>query len=229
MKTLIGITGPATNGKDTVGAMLLKHMPNAVRFAYADKLKEFLKEALEAEESMEDNKEGLQVFTLNKANLFQAYFRTLREIFLKYPEVRGLGTKFVKVIDDNHEDAKEHLGIVTFTSSWRKLMQLTGTEWGRQCIDPLVWVTTYLPPDNAVVTDVRAHGDDSRYLNIEAAVILNRGGIIIKVIDPRKSSGIRKHSSETSIEEEFITHTIINDGTLEDLQDKVDESVKLYL
>lgn len=227
MITLVGITGPARHGKDTVGAMLLKHMPHAKRFAYADKIKEFLKEAVEAPETMEENKEGEQEFTLYPMSILKA-LDTLGDIASKYP-FKNLYRLFLGVIQANHALMYD-LGSprITFTSSWRKLFQLTGTEWGRQCIDRSVWIS-YLPEDNAVVTDVRAHGDSEEFKNIEAISILDKGGVMLRVIDPRKGEVIRSHSSEAGIDDEFITHTIINDGTLEDLERKVRDFTYTHL
>jgi hypothetical protein len=221
MITLIGICGPARHGKDTVGSMLLEHIPKAKRFAYADKIKELLKASVSSHESMEDNKEGEQEFILHP----QGTVRALKDIMDAGDNLGYYYSTLIKVLYDNHEVSIDH----EFTSSWRKLFQLVGTEWARQYISRSIWID-HLPDELAVVTDVRAHGDSTEFKNIEAKAILDRGGIMIKVINPRKDHlAIREHSSEVGIDDLYIDYVIINDGTLEDLQEKVNAFVYTHL
>jgi hypothetical protein len=107
----------------------------------------------------------------------------------------------------------------------REAMQRLGTEWARANY-PNTWVDLTMRraaeiPDEQIVlvTDVR-------YIN-EAKGILASGGYLIQVVRPGHSSGLsttaQQHPSEVEQQsDEFqalVTHTLINDGTLDDLKE----------
>lgn len=221
MISLVGITGPARNGKDTVGQMLMKHMPAATRFAFADKIKEFLEDAFDYGEHWTVNKEGSVLFMTSRASIETSVLNVLHDSVMRFGvDAKEATDKLVNILREHHGNFFELAdGRILFTSSWRKMLQITGTEWGRQNLHKDFW-TSYCPNENAIITDVRGHGD-SLEPNAEAAVILARGGVVIKVVDPRKGDVVRSHASEHGIDEIYLAATIINDGTLEDLEDKV--------
>lgn len=108
--------------------------------------------------------------------------------------------------------------------SGRRLMQTLGTEWGRS-LDPDLWVRLAactlglhdLPAsspihDRLVLTDVRFPN--------EAAWIQSLGGTLVRITRPGLSAG--QHSSEQHIDAMPWAWTICNDGSLLDLQDRVD-------
>ena len=114
----------------------------------------------------------------------------------------------------------------------RKLLQLLGTEAGRQIIHPNIWVNAlfadhennkseWLSATNSkwIVTDVRFPN--------EANIIKEKGGIMIRINRPQYLDNglvIRKneHLSETSLDEyDKFDYVIENDGTVQDLIDKV--------
>lgn len=232
MISLIGITGPAQNGKDTVGKMLMKHMPAAIRFAFADKIKEFLLDFMDAPLSMEECKEGTQVFLFHRKEVEVSILNVLHgatQMFAMEPEEAA--KLWIDTMRENHQSqfAESEDGTIYFTSSWRKLFQLTGTDWGRQKIHESFWIEPSLPDHDCIVTDVRGHGDSKEHRNIEAQAVINRGGLVIRVVDPRKGSVVRNHASEAGIEEQYITHTIENSGTLKELQAKVDGFLYTHL
>lgn len=232
MITLVGITGPARNGKDTVGKMLMELCPSCHRFAFADKIKEFLVDCMFANESMEENKEGEQLFSTSVEAIRIAMLNTLHEAvgLYDFPEEEYVDS-FIHTLIEEHSETylygpHDEISIV---SSWRKLFQITGTQWGRQKMDEQFWITPYLPREDCIVTDVRGHGDTEEFKNIEAIAILNKGGVVVRVVDPRKGNVVRSHASEAGIDEQFISHTIVNDGSLEDLKEKVTDFVYTYL
>lgn len=109
----------------------------------------------------------------------------------------------------------------------REAMQRLGTEWARANY-PNTWVDLTMRraaeiPDEQIVlvTDVR-------YIN-EAKGVLASGGYLIQVVRPGHSSGLsttaQRHPSEVEQQSEafqaLVTHTLVNDGTLDDLKDKV--------
>ena len=100
----------------------------------------------------------------------------------------------------------------------RLLLQLLGTECGRNIIHPNVWVnslfSTYSPTkSNWVVTDIRFPN--------EADKILELGGTLIRLERPGKVSG-STHESETALDNYKSFDTIIvNDGDITDLYNKI--------
>lgn len=104
-------------------------------------------------------------------------------------------------------------------ASYRKLTQTIGTEWGRHIIDDNIWVNM-LAANTEYVQDVVI--SDVRFDN-EAKWIKNNGGIIIKVTRPVLKGSKDNHPSEQGIDESYIDHNIINDGTIDSLYNKLDE------
>jgi hypothetical protein len=100
----------------------------------------------------------------------------------------------------------------------RRLMQVFGTEVGRQIVGPNVWVDSLLrkieqeKPDVAVITDCRFPN--------ELAAIRDRGGYTVWVERPGIEA-VNGHVSESSIGPEDCTHVIKNDGDLINLRQRV--------
>jgi hypothetical protein len=105
-----------------------------------------------------------------------------------------------------------------FGSEVRRLMQSFGTEVGRSLFGYDVWVDQMerrvrdSGADAIVVTDVR-------FTN-EAEWILARGGWIIEVTRPGVGP-VNGHVSDSGLSRHLISSTIANDGTLEDLSEKL--------
>lgn len=102
----------------------------------------------------------------------------------------------------------------------RKILQLLGTEAGRHIIHPNIWVNAlfanYKPSlENWIVTDVRFPN--------EANIIKEKGGIMIRINRPGTESHCGgQHLSETSLDAyDKFDYVIENDGTVQDLIDKV--------
>jgi hypothetical protein len=101
--------------------------------------------------------------------------------------------------------------------SARHLMQTLGTEWGRQCVHPDVWVMIA----SKRIRDLHAAGysvaiDDCRFPN-EASMIRELGGELWHVERPNTD-----HASEGALTDpELFTHRIVNDGTLQQLREQV--------
>jgi hypothetical protein len=123
----------------------------------------------------------------------------------------------------------------------RLLLQLLGTECGRQILHPNIWVNAlfadyknkeeiglydggYLDGQEAyrvdksnwIITDVRFPN--------EAKAIKDRGGIVIRV-DRLKSElslfNASQHESETALDDYEFDYVIDNDGSIEELVEKV--------
>lgn len=105
--------------------------------------------------------------------------------------------------------------------SARHLMQTLGTEWGRQCVHPDVWVMIA----RSRIRDLHAAGysvviDDCRFPN-EASLIRELGGELWHVERPGITANT-DHASEGALTDpELFTHRITNDGTLQQLREQV--------
>lgn len=220
---LLGITGPARHGKNTVADMLMPYLNNHTQFAFAAPIKAFLQFAFDAQESMLENKDGIQEFHTDEERLILGIEATFGDalkhfcISKEYALVTLLGV--LKELDV--EPMSGTHGVMNIKTSWRELMQVVGTEWGRDKLHPDFWVDPWMPYGNTVITDVRR--------NNEAGAVIKQGGLVIRVVDPRKGEVVRKHVSESGVGDYYITTTIINDGSIEDLRDKVHSFVYCYL
>ena len=116
---------------------------------------------------------------------------------------------------DVKETVDDRYGV---TPRWA--MQSLGTEWGRTLIHEDVWaiaclsrIETAEDPDWVIT--------DTRFIN-EARIIREHGGIIVKVVRPGANTGeFEDHPSERQIDLIEPDYTILNDGTLEDLETRV--------
>ena len=104
--------------------------------------------------------------------------------------------------------------------SARHMMQTLGTEWGRACIHPDFWVMIA----RADARRIMAYGrsvviDDVRFAN-EAAMIRELGGELWRIERPGVIySG--DHSSEGGLEGITPDRVIVNDGTIDQLKEKI--------
>lgn len=117
------------------------------------------------------------------------------------------------------EDVIPALGV-----SPRRMMQTLGTEWGRQLINPDLWIIMahqrlLQNGPGMVISDVRFEN--------EAAWIRKHGGRIIHVIRP-EAKAVEAHASEDGIEVQDTDAQLFNNGTLEELQLSVRELLRVY-
>ena len=107
---------------------------------------------------------------------------------------------------------------------WRTFAQRYGTEAHRDLFGDDFWVDLILPEnfkyspleDLIVVTDVRFKNEAKR--------ISDLGGHIIHITRPEIESN-DPHISEERLPSEYISYNICNDGSLENLKDKVIEVI----
>jgi len=105
----------------------------------------------------------------------------------------------------------------------RHLMQTLGTEWGRDCIHPNIWIDIAM----SQARNVCARGsncviDDLRFEN-EYDAIAKANGELWKVVRPGTESA-NGHQSEGRLEHLQFDVVIVNDGTIEDLHRKIAEA-----
>lgn len=106
----------------------------------------------------------------------------------------------------------------------RYMMQTLGTEWGRNLIDPDLWVKAVMRDAVAAVANGYAVAfADVRFPN-EAQAIRDLDGIIIQI--ERPGTGGDTHVSEKGLPPELIDDTVVNDGTPQDLYNRVLDVLK---
>lgn len=158
---IIGITGKAGVGKDTLAAYL-------------------------------ELGEGYYCYSLA-----QPLKRGIEEMFNLSPSIWKR---------ENKEEVISWIG-----KSPRQLAQTLGTEWGRNCVAPDIWlrclqqVIDNLPSDaeGLVIPDVRFEN--------EARFIRDQGGVIVRVL--RDTEEVNPHVSEQGLADELVNAEIENGST----------------
>jgi dephospho-CoA kinase len=177
---IIGLSGYAQTGKDTVAEYLISNYGYR-RVAFADPIREALYRLNPV----------VPVGEFQSTHLAQA--------------VNGLGWEETKRI----------------SPETRRLLQVLGTEVGREMFGPDFWVNQAMRNaskfDKIVLTDVR-------YPN-EYRAIKNRDGVIIRIVKPG-TTAVNEHSSETALDNFSFDATIVNDGSIHDLGKKIDSVIK---
>lgn len=98
----------------------------------------------------------------------------------------------------------------------RRLLQLIGTECGRECIGEDVWVHAFLRKVNASSSDYIIC-DDVRFDN-EARAIRQAGGLIIQIAGREDASVDASHPSELGISSTYVWHKHYNVDDIRELQ-----------
>ena len=127
-------------------------------------------------------------------------------------------------IDNVIEGAEKERKLEPFGRSMRWILQSLGDEWGRQCIHPDIWVKlTLLSIQQSMITNCRLVFDDMRYPN-EYQMVKDAGGEVWRVTRPDvEYSG--DHRSEGSLDKFKFDKELYNDGSLQDLRNKVKASL----
>ena len=249
---LIGISGKIGSGKDTLGIIIqylssrnkltgsereylrdLKYLSHTLERKsdyqikkFADKIKDMVCLLIgSTREQLEDRE-------FKEKELGQEWW------YISKPEI-GM---FIPYTEDNwaaHGDFEENLVMLTP----RKLLQLLGTECGRQIIHPNIWVNALFADYKAVKVHEKVTDNlnlksfkkpnwiitDVRFPN-EAQAIKDRGGVVIRVNrtyyteDKKYIMGhdpFETHPSETALDDYEFDHVIDNNGSIEDLIEKV--------
>jgi hypothetical protein len=100
----------------------------------------------------------------------------------------------------------------------RDIMQLLGTEWGRNTIHKDVWIRMWQSRQSFFPYVV---ADDVRFPN-EYEAIVREGGLMLK-IEREQACGEKreKHESEGALDSFCFDHVICNNGSVSDLKSKV--------
>ena len=119
------------------------------------------------------------------------------------------------------DDQAVKSGMTPFGCDVRHLLQTIGTDWGREMINTDIWVISAffrINSDNTVITDVRFPN--------EAKAIRERGGIVIRLErDMDRSGPEHQHLSETALDGWDFDYVIDNNGSLEDLRNRLNSTL----
>lgn len=251
---LIIIAGKAGSGKDTAAEHLAKNY-KAATIALADPMKRFMKRLVGFStqtlwgSSEERNKfipkDQLSVLTLSGFE-YEA-IRFCQDVFGYTPtpttpawiELQAWYIKFVM-------QAADRDGGLTA----RVLLQTLGTEWGRK-VSPLMWIDCavrrcrdlvqggYTYDRERGMVDAPGHAYDYAVIidgrfRSEVLGAIFSGGVALRVLRPTQEelkAGIAGHRSERELDtipEHFYTDTIMNDGSLQDLFDRIDDAMAVH-
>lgn len=190
---IIGLTGAARSGKDTVADYLVsRHGFSKSAFAFALRR--------EVAESFNINVDILDIDKDIHSPLMNMDRCTDKE--------------FASIMSGSMAHA------VNGNFSPRKVMQLWGTEY-RRSQDPDYWVNKVKDK----VCDGRSWViSDLRFFN-EYDILKSVGGAVIRIINPRLSVHVSAHSSEEFWKECKADHDIVNDGSKEDLYNKLEQAL----
>lgn len=104
----------------------------------------------------------------------------------------------------------------------RRLLQVYGTEAGRDIHGKDCWINIAKNRIRQHLTEAkRVKVTDVRFEN-EALALAGMKACIIRVVGPQRREGVdSSHASEAGISDAFVSWTVVNDGTVEDLHRKV--------
>lgn len=140
------------------------------------------------------------------------FAKTLKEML--HPMLVSLGydhNKAWRLLTLEKEAVVPGLGV-----SVRHMLQTLGTEWGRHCVHPNVWLQVW---ERRIAAFDRVVVDDVRFPN-EAELIRRLGGEMWLVERPGVQVST-SHTSEGGLNGHTFDYTLSNSGTLDDLRHKL--------
>jgi len=99
----------------------------------------------------------------------------------------------------------------------RRLLQVMGSEVGRELIDPQVWIEITM---HGITKERDIVISDVRFKN-EAEEIKYQGGDIWRISRIEKDAPVNAHRSETELDEWNFDEYLANNGTIEDLRKEI--------
>lgn len=116
------------------------------------------------------------------------------------------------------QGAAKETAIPAIGKSPRQILQTLGTEWGRELINQDLW--TILARRKLMINGPGMVISDVRFEN-EAKFIRDLGGVVVHI---RRDDAIKvnPHASEAGVQIDNGDFVILNNGTLEELQSKVE-------
>lgn len=144
-----------------------------------------------------------------------AFADAIRDILYTLDPLTHNGLHVKTVVDDYGWDiAKQDVEI-------RRLLQVLGTEVGRNVFGDDVWVDVLIsklePMDKVVITDVRFPNEAREIHNLAGEIWrINRDGV----------GAVNEHISEVIMDEYLFDEIIDNNGSLEDLEHAIVELIE---
>lgn len=230
---IIGINGKIGSGKDTIGSI--------IQYLTAEDTGRFCLGRIESGKSIEGHHNS--TFEIKK---FAGKLKTMASLLTGIPVEKFEDQEFKKTylseewnspynIPFSGPDFVEHDGRMTV----RELLQKLGTDAMRDNLHENVWVNALfadyyetkglesVPDDRKLLYTCNWIITDMRFPN-EMDAVYKREGFTIRVVrdyalrggpeDPKN-----QHPSETALDDSHFDYEIINDGTIEDLIEKVRE------
>lgn len=123
------------------------------------------------------------------------------------------------LLHERKEELVPQLGV-----SCRHLMRTLGTEWGRTCVSPTIWIETF---KQQIAGLQRVVVDDVRFPN-ELEVIQQLGGELWHITRPGLERAI-EHASDGALEADgalpYCTGVIVNSGNIDQFKACVQEAI----
>lgn len=231
---IIGISGKIKSGKDAIGKiiqMLAQGINSNTQIAeyvnktditdsdweikkFADKLKDIVCLLINC------TREELEDRDFKEKELGEEWWYYTDSLFNSADSEQNLYS-----YSKYHRQLKNDLNFYIIKLTPREILQLLGTEAGREIIHPNIWVNAlfskYTESSNWIITDVRFPN--------EIQAIKDRGGIVIRVErdDLLRLGYLDKnaHTSETALDNyKDWDYTIKNNDTIEELINKINKT-----
>ena len=143
------------------------------------------------------------------------------------PLKRGLSEMLGIPMEDIENPIIKNEPNYKFGKSIRYMLQLLGTEWGRDMIDDSIWLTLAKESiERQFQRGINVVNTDLRFSN-EAKMIKDMGGYIIHIIRNQNANGemsmktgAQAHASDAGIPIELIDYTIYNDHSIQMFEDE---------
>lgn len=256
---IIGLSGKIKSGKDTVASMIQYLDSLSVSEKHDLSVREQLKEGFDPELWYDETTQWKRKYFAGKLKQIVSLLTGIPASRLNRQDVKNkpLGKEWdlYTVYSDGgvlrlSNEEKALKSMETFGLRWRdggiiktarlkrqqmtprRLLQLLGTEAGRQIIHPNIWVNALFadwktdhpstPYQKWIICDVRFPN--------EAEAIKKRGGVLVRIERPdelrfpdkKADESVLSHASETALDNwQDWDYTITNNGTLKDLEEKV--------
>ena len=232
---IIGINGKIGSGKDSVGRII-----------------QYLTAEDSSLECIKKIKEGLDIKGYHNSNWeikkFATKVKEIATLLTGIPIEKFEDQEFKKTFLDAHwnkeifenktsldKNNKAYNKSIVKPMTVREMLQIIGTDALRNNLHPDTWVNAlmcYYIPYSVKGSDYEEYPNwiitDMRFPNEMQAVKAN-GGITIRVVRPSdKKVSSDLHPSETALDDAEFDYEIINDGTIEDLKEKV-EGIILHI
>jgi hypothetical protein len=252
---IIGITGKISSGKDTAGQMIRWIQSSHLRKLWEDDLEHFITRGYLF--NHETNWEIKKWADTLKDITCMILGCTREEIEDREWKEKPLGDEWDCWVNNSHKTINpprlslekpsdffnDSGGVSKRKITPRLMLQLLGTEAGRQIIHPNIWVNALMSQyiGETVVTQITFPSSvntwkeskmpnwiitDTRFPN-EVEAIKQRKGIIINIQRPETDHLAGTHESETALDNyDYSPYVIINDGDMFHLVIKIEKLLK---